>query len=80
MEKALSVTPPLESQMVAVVYASSREGWGIARRLIGADATVFAATRRFELLDAIMAEAGVGRAVPCDLVAEDAGDRYGRHR
>src|SRR5580698_10126004 len=47
----------------------------MARRLIDGGAQVFAAARRVDLLDALVAEAGGGCAVQCDLLEEGAGER-----
>ncbi len=69
------MTRSLDNHTAAVVGASSGIGRGMARRLIDAGAEVFVAARRVELLDALVAEAGAGRAVHCDLREEGAGER-----
>ena len=65
----------LENYTTAVVGASSGIGRGMARRLIDAGAQVFVAARRVDLLDALVAEAGAGCAVQCDLREDGAGER-----
>jgi NAD(P)-dependent dehydrogenase (short-subunit alcohol dehydrogenase family) len=71
----VEVARSLESYTTAIVGASSGIGRGMARRLIDGGAQVFVAARRIELLDALIAEAGAGVAVQCDLRDDGAGER-----
>jgi NAD(P)-dependent dehydrogenase (short-subunit alcohol dehydrogenase family) len=71
----VQVTRSLEDYTTAVVGASSGIGRGMARRLIDGGAQVFAAARRVDLLDALVAEACGGCAVQCDLLEDGAGER-----
>jgi NAD(P)-dependent dehydrogenase (short-subunit alcohol dehydrogenase family) len=71
----VQLTRSLENYTAAVVGASSGIGRGMARRLIDGGAQVFVAARRMELLEELVAEAGGGCAVQCDLREEGAGER-----
>ena len=69
------MTQSLKDRTVVIVGASSGIGRGIARRSIDQGALVLAAARRSQLLEALVAEAGAGRAIQCDLLEDDAGQR-----
>jgi NAD(P)-dependent dehydrogenase (short-subunit alcohol dehydrogenase family) len=66
------MTAALAGRSVAVVGASSGIGRGVAMRAIRSGADVVVAARRIDRLEETVHDAGGGRLVRCDLLAEGA--------
>jgi NAD(P)-dependent dehydrogenase (short-subunit alcohol dehydrogenase family) len=66
------MTSALDGRSVAVVGASSGIGRGVAMRAIRSGADVVVAARRVDRLEETVRDAGGGRVVRCDLLADGA--------